>query len=58
MFLKNVVPIGVTQTIFALVAHFALCDAGLTAFGATTAIVAFGLSAGWLLYGKEREVVA
>lgn len=58
MLLKNALPVGVTQTVFVLVAHFLLHSQQLTAFGAITAIVAFGLSAGWWLYGKEREEVS
>lgn len=53
MFLKNALPVGVTQTVFALVAHFLLHSPQLTAFGAVTAAAAFGLSVGWWLYGKE-----
>lgn len=53
MFLKNALPVGVTQAVFALMAHFMLHSPQLTAFGAVTAAAAFGLSVGWWLYGKE-----
>lgn len=58
MFLKNTVPVCITQTTFTLVAHFLLHSPQLTAFGAVTAAAAFGLSVGWYLYERHLEGVS
>lgn len=58
MFLKNTVPVCITQTTFTLVAHFMLHSPQLTAFGAVTAAAAFGLSVGWYLYERHAGEVS
>lgn len=57
MFLKNTIPVCITQTAFTLVAHFLLHSPQLTAFGAVTAAAAFGLSVGWHLYERHAGEV-